>query len=144
MRTSTRSMAASGMTLRSKADTPPRTPALADEVLFDVPRPAAAGPVVVRIDAVQVERVDDHLAVSFTATVDGGPIDEVVAFVDGVRVTVTASGSRVDGRHHLGADAHTAPFSEWLPPFGPLVIVVVRGLTGAVAGALATTEGSPL
>ena len=109
-----------------------------------MPRPAAAGPVAVRIDAVQAERADDHLAVSFTATVEGGPIDEVVAFVDGVRATVTVSGSRIDGRHHLVADAHTTPFSEWLPPFGPLVVVVARGFTGAVAGALATTEGSPL
>ena len=130
--------------LGRRRTTPPRTPALADEVLFDMPRPAAAGPVAVRIDAVQAERADDHLAVSFTATVEGGPIDEVVAFVDGVRATVTVSGSRIDGRHHLVADAHTTPFSEWLPPFGPLVVVVARGFTGAVAGALATTEGSPL
>lgn len=123
---------------------PPRTPALPDEVLFDAPRPAAAGPLEVRIDEVRIDPDHDHTTVTFTATVEGGPIDEVVAFVDGVRATLTVSGSRVDGRHHLAAHAHTTPFSEWLPPFGPLVVVVARGFSGAVAGAVATTEGSPL
>jgi amidase len=71
-------------------------------------------------------------------------VDDVVAFVDGVRATIVVDGSRIEGTHQLAADAHTAPVSEWLPPFGPLVVVVARDRTGAVVGAFGTTEGSPL
>ena len=36
------------------------------------------------------------------------------------------------------------PPSEWRPPYAPLIVVVARRDDGAVAGAMATTDGSPL
>jgi amidase len=140
--------------LRPRRVAPPRTPVLPDEALFHAARPASAGALEVRVDRVRAEREGDRTRVSFSATLtgpatgsaagEGCPVDDVVAFVDGVRATIVVDGSRIEGTHQLAADAHTAPVSEWLPPFGPLVVVVARDRTGAVVGAFGTTEGSPL
>ena len=42
------------------------------------------------------------------------------------------------------ANGHHPPHSEWRTPYGPLIVAVARSTDGAVAGALATTVGSPL
>lgn len=66
----------------------------------------------------------------------------IEAFVDGVRVRLDITESGATGT--FPGDARSAPHSEWRAPYGPLIVVVARSADGAVAGALATTVGSPL
>ncbi|MBB3157152.1 amidase [Microbacterium proteolyticum] len=117
---------------------PPRTPALADEALFAQPRPAADGEVRVDIDEVVV----DGDRVRFTATVRGGAAAEHAAYVDGVRVALSRDGDRLHGSSPVTLAGE--PVSEWIGPYGPLVVIAVRDDTGAVAGAVATASSSPL
>lgn len=124
--------------------TPPRTPALPDEIVFPTARAVAAGGIEVHIDQIRVERDVDAVTVSFSATLSGAAVADVVAYVDGIRTAVERDGTRITGSHPLDPDAHTTPFSEWLAPFGPLVVIVARDADGAVCGAFGSTEGSPL
>ncbi|WP_438822232.1 amidase [Kineococcus terrestris] len=137
-------IAAAVAALGDRRTPPPRTPALPDEALFAAPRPAAEGDLAVTVDEVVLEGEGDEAVVRFSATVTAGAAVEHVAHVDGVRVPTTLDGNLLRGSARVAADAHAVPVSEWLPPFGPLVVVLVRDAAGAVAGALATTPGSPL
>ncbi|WP_432545811.1 amidase [Kineococcus sp. SYSU DK004] len=137
-------LAAAVAGLRERRTAPPRTPPLPDEAVFTRPLPAAEGALAVTVDEVSLTVEGDEAVVRFSATVRGGTPQEHVAHVDGVRVPTTLDGDRLRGTARVPADAHTVPVSEWLPPFGPLVVVLVRDAAGAVAGVLATTPGSPL
>ncbi len=126
--------------LGARRTTPPRTPALPDEALFDAPRPAAEGALEVVVD--EVVRKDG--LVRFAATVTGGTAQAHVAFVDGVRVEVERAGDRLTGVARIAPDAYGEPVSEWVAPYGPLVVVAVRDAAGAVAGAVGTASDSSL
>ncbi|SKA98938.1 amidase [Agreia bicolorata] len=130
--------------LRPRRVAPPRTPPLADEALFTSMIAPSASALAVRVDSVEVERFETHTHVRFSATVTAGVANECVAFVDGRSVTTARSGDQIVGARRVDADAYDHPHSEWRPAYGPLVSVVVRGTDGAVAGAVATSAGSPL
>ena len=137
-------LAAAVAALGARRSPPPRTPALPDEAVFPSAMPVATGGLDIRLDSVGLEGDADHTVVSFSGTLSGGAAADVVAYVDGVRAAVSVDGKRVTGSHPLDSDAHTVTFSEWLPPFGPLVVLVARDTDGAVAGAFGSTEGAPL
>ncbi|PVE73075.1 amidase [Microbacterium testaceum] len=126
--------------LGARRTTPPRTPALPDEALFDAPRPAAEGALAVVVDEV----VREDGLVRFAATVTGGTAQAHVAYVDGVRVNVERAGDRLTGVARIAPDAYGEPVSEWVAPYGPLVVVAVRDAAGAVAGAVGTASDSSL
>ncbi len=130
--------------LGARRTSPPRTPALPDEAVFPAAMPVAASGLDIRLDSVRIDRDADHTVVSFSGTLSGTTPADVVAYVDGVRAAVSVDGERITGVHPLPLDAHTVAFSEWLPPFGPLVVLVARDADGAVAGAFGSTEGAPL
>ncbi|PTT21077.1 amidase [Microbacterium sp. HMWF026] len=126
--------------LGARRTTPPRTPALPDEALFDAPRPAAEGALEVVVDEV----IREDGLVRFAATVTGGTAQAHVAYVDGVRVEVERAGDRLTGVARIAPDAYGEPVSEWVAPYGPLVVVAVRDAAGAVAGAVGTASDSSL
>lgn len=134
-------VAAAVTALRERRTIPSRTPELPDEAVFAVARPVATGELAVTVDEV---RLDTDGVVRFCATVVGGESFEHAAFVDGVRVATTSERGRLQGTAQVDAGAHRAPVSDWLAPFGPLVVVLVRDGSGVVAGAVATTPQSPL
>ena len=130
--------------LRRRRVTPPRTPALDDEALFSSHVAPSASALAVRIDSVDIERHDDDATVRFVATITDGAADLCAAFVDGRSITATRQGDRIVGSRRVDADTYDQPHSEWRPPYGPLVTVVVRSADGSVAGAIATTAAAPL
>lgn len=130
--------------LRDRRVAPPRTPALEDEVVFSRSVPVAETPLSVVVENVTVEHDANHATVRFVAVVVGGDIDECAAFVDGVRVPTSHDGERIRGSLRVRADAYSQATSEWLPPYGPLVVLVARDRDGGVAGALGTSPSSPL
>lgn len=130
--------------LGERRTTPPRTPALPDEVVFTTTRPVAAGGLRVVVDAVETETDGDETVVRFSATVTGGSARDTAAYVDGARVEANLDGSRLRGTARVSAAAHASAASPWIAPYGPLVVVVVRDEDGAVAGDLATTATAPL
>lgn len=129
---------------RSRRVAPSRTPRLADEMVFEHPRRAGDGELSVDVVDVQLRREQGADELSFGITVSGGAADQLVAFVDGVRVPLDVTGSSATASVAIPRGSHDTPHSEWRPPYGPLVVVVARSVDGAVAGALATTDGCPL
>jgi amidase len=121
--------------LGERRTAPPRTPAQPDETVFADPKPAAEGTLSLRVDEVSL----DGTGVRFTAIVSGGPATDVVAYVDGIRVETSREGDRVSGSTEVVSGAYGEAVSEWVAPYGPLVVVVARDARGAVAGAVATT-----
>ncbi|MCW2163384.1 amidase [Microbacterium hydrothermale] len=126
--------------LGARRTAPGRTPALPDEALFAVPRPAGEGELDVRVDEV----VHEGGTVRFAASITGAHAVDHAAYVDGVRVDVEIEGDRLRGVARIAADAYGEPVSEWVAPSGPLVVVAVRDAGGAVAGAVGTASDSPL
>ena len=124
--------------LGERRTTPPRTPALPDEAAFAEPRPAAEGELSVTVD--EVSRDGERVTVS--ATVSGGVTVDHALFVDGVRVPARLENGRVTAE--VAPAPSGEPVSEWIAPYGPLVVIVVRDAAGAVAGAVATASDSPL
>lgn len=123
--------------LRSRRVAPARTPALPDEQVFDRPRRGADAGLSVAVVDVQT---GDEL--TFRVEVIAGAAAEFEAFVDGVRVRLDITEGGATGA--FPATGRNAPHSEWRTPYGPLIVVVARSAEGAIAGAVATTDGSPL
>lgn len=131
--------------LRMRRTTPPRTPVLPDEAVFDQPRHSADGDVHVAVSDVTLHRgADDHLTLTFHVRADGDAIADVCAFVDGERVRLDGTLPALSATCDVTAARSDREHSEWRPPYGPLIVVVARDAAGAVAGTMATTVGSPL
>jgi amidase len=130
--------------IRARRVAPARTPALTDEQVFARPRRTADCELGVAIVDVHVSPTPAGDELSFVIEVTNGAADELEAFVDGVRVRLHATESGAIGTFPIPRGAHDAPHSEWRAPYGPLIVVVARCAHGAVAGALATIDGSPL
>ncbi len=128
--------------VRPRRTAPTRTPRLDDETVFHQSGSPADGELSVDVLDVHLSAGDDGAVLTFGVEVTRGAADEIAAFVNGVRVPLEGSPGHVSARVVLGASdgAH----SEWRPPYGPLIVAVARSHDGAVAGAVATTEGSPL
>lgn len=123
---------------------PPRTPPLPDEALFDEPRAVADGDLCIRVDSVETVDTGGATRVHLRGVIEGGLAEDVAAYVDGARIDLERRGQRFSGSHLVSADSYADPVSEWLAPYGPLVVLVVRDADGNVAGAVATTPDSPL
>jgi amidase len=130
--------------IRARRIAPARTPALTDEQVFTHPHRGADCEFSVAIVDVHVSAKPEGEELSFAVEVTEGTADELAAFVDGVRVRLDATESRTTGSAPIPRGAHDAPHSEWRAPYGPLIVAVARSAEGAVAGALATIDGSPL
>jgi amidase len=122
---------------RARRVAPPRTPALIDEQVFEHPRRAADCDLSVAI--VDVDAGDE---LSFRVEVTAGAAEDIKAFVDGASVPLDITEDGANGSFPV--DCHDASHSEWRAPYGPLIVVIARCAHGAVAGALATTDGAPL
>lgn len=129
--------------LRDRRQAPTRTPRIDREHLFEQPARAATGTLAVRVDGVSFDRTDTEGTVRFQARVTGGEPREYVAFVDGSPVDVEHSGGSLSGRISVPVDRYDQLHSEWRPPYGPLVVIVVRGADGETAGDVGTTPQSP-
>lgn len=129
--------------LRTRREAPERTPALEGEAVFHRPAPASTGSLGVRIDAVTFDKTGEEGIVRFTSTVTGGESEDSVAYVDGTPVPLSREGDTLVGQHRVAADAYDQMHSEWREPYGPLVVVVVRGADGVTAGAVGTTPHAP-
>ncbi|TRW80325.1 amidase [Mycolicibacterium sp. 018/SC-01/001] len=131
--------------LRPRRTAPERTPQLPDEALFGHARPVTDGDVSLRVTGVEaVREADGSSVLTFRVVTDGAAAAEVSAFVDGTRVALDGTSRAMTGTCVLPAGAHATAHSEWRPPYGPLIVAVARTAEGAVAGAIATTAGSPL
>ncbi|AQT79342.1 amidase [Mycolicibacterium litorale] len=130
--------------IRARRVAPARTPHLTDEEIFAQPRHAGDGELAI---AISDARIGDHggrTGLDFRIEVTGGAAHEIAAFVDGARVPVTVAGQSATVTVSFSSATHNTPHSEWRPPYGPLIVVVARNEDGAVCGAVATTDGSPL
>jgi amidase len=123
--------------IRARRVAPARTPALPDEQVFEHPRRTTDGELSVAI--VDVHGGDE---LGFRVEVTAGAVEQVEAFVDGVRIPLDVAEGGARGA--IPRAAATAQHSEWRAPYGPLIVVVARSIGGAVAGAVATTDGAPL
>jgi len=135
-------LARSVESLRVRRTPPPRTPALPDEAVFSTPCRPVDGGLRLRVSDVTVHRdAGDGATLTFRVVADGDPVSEIVAFVDGERVPVDDA---LMGTCALPDGPPDRTHSEWRAPYGPLIVVVARSDTGAVAGAIATTADAPL
>lgn len=130
--------------IRPRRVTPARTPRLADEDLFEQSRRAGDGELSIAISDVRIRDHGGCSGLEFRVEVTGGPARQMAAFVDGTRVPLTATGQSATAAVPVPSASHDTPHSEWRPPYGPLIVVVARSEDGAVCGAVATTDGSPL
>jgi amidase len=130
--------------LRTRRVAPSRTPRLADEQVFERPRRASDGEFSIDVADVHVRHDQGATDLTFRVKVTSGTAHQIEAFVDGVRIPLDVSTHSATATVSLPAGAHDRPHSEWRPPYGPLIVVVARSDEGAVAGAVATTDGSPL
>nr|WP_244672853.1 amidase [Mesorhizobium sp. 131-2-1] len=132
----------------SRRTTPPRTPALADDVFAADGTGAAAS----------ARTGEMPLAVSLTAeTIHVGDTDEIVVTLDidagdaaaaslkvhvnGEPLTMRLDGGRHTGRVLVPASVHQAFHSIWRGSYGSIVTAVVRFPDGRAAGAYAVTGG---
>jgi amidase len=130
--------------LRARRLAPLRTPRLADEQVFEHPRRASDCELSVDVADVHVRDDDGATDLTFRVKVTTGAAHQIEAFVNGVRTPLDVTRHSATGTVSLSAGTHGTPHSEWRPPYGPLIVVVARSDEGAVAGAVATTDGSPL
>ena len=123
--------------IRARRVAPARTPALTDEQVFERPRRSADCEFSIAVVDV---RTGDEL--TFNVEVIDGTAAEFEAFADGARVRLDVTEGSATGTFTVAG--RNPPHSEWRPPYGPLIVVAARSDEGAVAGAMATTGGSPL
>ena len=57
-------------------------------------------------------------------------------FVNGTAAPVSHSGGQFRASVRLSATEVNEPHSEWMVPYGPMIVVLARDATGAEAGVL--------
>jgi amidase len=129
---------------RARRVAPSRTPRLTGEKVFEAPRRARDRELAVNVTDVHIRYDGETADLTFRVEVTGGAAHEISAFVDGVRIPLAVTIHSATGAVSIPAGTYDTPHSEWRPPYGPLIVVVARSDEGAVAGAMATTDGSPL
>jgi amidase len=132
--------------LSKKRVAPPRTPALADEAPLGQSIPLGESNLHVQIEQVRLTDSAGSTSVDISARVSASTnTPDIAVFVNGVRVKPTLG---EDGVLSATAEINTADVtrthSQWRQPYGPLVVIVARSADGSIAGALATSEGTPL
>jgi amidase len=130
--------------LRARRAVPARTPALPDEQVFEQAHQVGDGDLSIAIADVQTRRDDGTITLTFRINVIDGIAQDISAFADGIRTPLQLTGHSATGTVTLPAATHDTPHSQWRPPYGPLIVAVARGADGAMAGAVATTDGTPL
>lgn len=129
--------------LGTRREPPSRTPALLDERVFDGIGRVGESDVSVAVTDVRIRPGSASDELTFVVEADGS-IDDLQAFVDGVRVPLSRTENVARASISIPRGAYDVLHSEWRPPYGPLVVAVARCADGGTAGALATTDGSPL
>jgi len=120
---------------------PPRTPALDDSSdSADTGPRDAASPIAIelRTESVRVSDEPDGsrvITVSALATSPAGSL-AVRVFLNGTEADVSKAGDEFSARIRLPASEANEPHSEWLPPYGPIIVVLATDGTGAEAGIL--------
>ena len=131
--------------LSSRRARPPLTPKLADEAPFTHAQKVAEGNLTVTVFQVSVEQKGEASLVRVTASLDTSEKVDVTVFIAGKRAPATVSDNGiVTVEVSLEEADFTRRHSEWREPYGPLVVVIARTESGAVAGSWGTTPDSPL
>ena len=117
---------------------PPRTPAL-DDAADTGPRDATS-PAAIELRTEPVRVIDEPdgsrvITVSGLATSPAGSL-AVRVYVNGTEADVSRAGDDFSARIRLPASEANEPHSEWLPPYGPMIVVLATDATGAEAGIL--------
>ena len=117
---------------------PPRTPALDDSA--DAGPRDASSPVAIELRTEPVSVIDEPdgsrvITVSARATSPAGSL-AVRVFLNGTEADVSRAGDEFSARIRLPASEANEPHSEWLPPYGPMIVVLATDATGAEAGIL--------
>ena len=117
---------------------PPRTPGLddsADTGPRDTTSPAA---IELRTEPVRVIDEPDGsrvITVSAWANSSAGSL-AVRVYLNGTEADVSRAGDEFSARIRLPASEANEPHSEWLPPYGPMIVVLATDAAGAEAGIL--------
>jgi amidase len=131
--------------LSSRRARPPLTPKLADEAPFSHVQKVADGNITVTVSQVSVEQKGEASLVRVTASLDTPEKVDVTVFIAGKRAPATVSDNGIVTAEASMEEADfTRRHSEWREPYGPLVVVIARSESGAVAGSWGTTPDSPL
>ena len=117
---------------------PPRTPAL-DDSANTGPRNSTS-PVAIELRTAPTRVIDEPdgsrvIAVSALATSPAGSL-AVRVFLNGTEADVSKAGDEFSARIRLPASEANEPHSEWIPPYGPIIVVLATDDTGAEAGIL--------
>ena len=132
---------------------PPRTPPLDDAVGDDSAgaesastESASTGPrgfastrsIELRMEPPRIVDEPDGcrvITVTVGATSPGGSLS-VRVFVNGTEADVFQTGDTFTASIQLSASEINPPHSEWVPPYGPMIVVLARDGSGAEAGHL--------
>ena len=120
---------------------PPRTPALDDSSdSADTEPRDAASPAAIELRTEPVRVIDEPdgsrvITVSARATSPAGSLS-VRVFVNGTEADVSRAGDEFSARIRIPASEANEPHSEWLPPYGPMIVLLATDATGAEAGIL--------
>jgi amidase len=116
---------------------PPRTPPLEESAAAE---PTSLEPSTIELRAEPprvVVEPDGSRVITITgrATSLAGDVG-VRVFVNGTEAEVSRSGQAFGASIRLPATESNPPHSEWLPPYGPTVVLLARDAAGAEAGGL--------
>lgn len=116
---------------------PPRTPPL-DESAVGGPAPLEQSTIELRTEPPRVVVDPDGsrvITITGRATSLAGDV-RVRVFVNGTETEVSWSGQAFDASIRLAAAESNEPHSEWLPPYGSMIVLLARDVAGAEAGEL--------
>lgn len=117
---------------------PPRTPELDDSA--DTGQRDATSPVAIELRTEPVRVIDEPdgsrvITVSAWATSPAGSL-AVRVYLNGTEADVSRAGDDFSSCIRLPASEANEPHSEWLPPYGPMIVVLATDANGAEAGIL--------
>ena len=117
---------------------PPRTPSLDDSA--DTGPRDATSPAAIELRTEPVRVIDEPdgsrvITVSAWANSPAGSL-AVRVYLNGTEADVSRAGDEFSARIRLPASEANEPHSEWLPPYGLMIVVLATDATGAEAGIL--------